>query len=96
MLTQLVTLSSSDWGRGTRYFCDARDLNVKCGSYDDVCASGYCVQGKCSDEKLAPEEVCDINNDCQSGACGLQSVNLEAPSVCCTSGSTHSVKFSYG
>ena len=40
----------------------------------------------CRNSKLAANEVCSTNNDCELGSCGIESFDPTSNTVCCTSG----------
>ena len=65
--------------------------NYACGTYDELCMSNACVGTTCQANKLATNEVCTPNNDCQSGACRRASFSVDASFVCCESGATKSI-----
>lgn len=66
--------------------CPNADVN-----YDSfrVCESGICLNELCSDNRQADGELCNNSNDCESQACGLDSVAFATrKKICCTAGKT--------
>lgn len=90
--TSIYTTSADGWPSSmTRAFCTDQPDGTNCGDADDICASGACIGGTCSSEKLPSNSVCSSSNHCANGSCGLSSFHRDASSVCCSSGATTSV-----
>ena len=60
----------------THTFCRGMPQGTNCHSYtedmdyDEMCASGYCIQGACQDKQLDDMETCTQDSNCSSGVCG--------------------------
>jgi len=88
---KVLTSSNDGWpSSGYRYFCKNRGDDTICGTQgleiDDICSSGMCVNGLCSETKIENEESCIRDNNCISGNCGYQHYSPDASLVCCPSG----------
>mmetsp|Transcript_8264 Transcript_8264/g.12931 ORF Transcript_8264/g.12931 Transcript_8264/m.12931 type:complete len:1078 (+) Transcript_8264:158-3391(+) len=56
-------------------------------SYNDLCETGICVQGKCASERLDLGESCQASTDCKTGGCGSNSISIgygDEDKVCCS------------
>ena len=68
--------------------CSRMPLGTFCHRMPEICLSGLCVRGTCSDTLLGDNQECSASNECQSEACGLPSANATDSSyTCCSSGS---------
>jgi len=55
-------------------------------SYNELCESGFCVQGKCASERLGFGESCRESSDCKTSACGASSFGYgDQDGICCSS-----------
>jgi len=63
-------------------------LDAYCHESDELCNSGFCVKGRCAEQRLEAFEHCILPTDCQSNACGLTSVDddYESSPICCAGG----------
>ena len=66
--------------------CTGAAVGEPCGSHHDLCASGYCIHGKCAAQGLDVGATCpDDHGHCASGACGRYHYNTtrSIPQQCC-------------
>mmetsp|Transcript_1340 Transcript_1340/g.2185 ORF Transcript_1340/g.2185 Transcript_1340/m.2185 type:complete len:1145 (-) Transcript_1340:63-3497(-) len=78
------------------YFCERSVASGgRCPSDENnrdafrICESGICINGLCTDERQADGDVCQNSNDCDSQACGFDSVDFGAREmICCVSEGT--------
>ena len=68
--------------------CTSLPFGSRCDDLDHACASGLCINGRCADEALEVNQLCDTRSHCKSGACGLAAADLDSLAVCCESGDT--------
>ena len=68
-------------------YCGGLPDGEICGD-DAMCASNACVQNICEPDKGAPLESCNMDSDCQNGACGFSNYTIQATKICCPSGAT--------
>lgn len=70
--------------------CSSMAVGTFCNIIDEMCESGYCINGICASTGLQDAQVCTKSSDCLSKACSLGSANTSAPTICCPKGRTTS------
>lgn len=72
-----------------RRVCTGMPVGTRCGTMDEMCASGLCIGGSCVDRALRSQERCDRNRECEHNACAHSEAYVGAPTACCATSTTH-------
>ncbi|KAL9189826.1 hypothetical protein ACHAXT_009501 [Thalassiosira profunda] len=87
--TTVRVTSEEGWSwTGNRNFCNDQPIGTACGATDAICSTNACVGQMCRNSKLAANEVCSIDNDCEQGKCDYASFSPSSSNVCCASGAS--------
>lgn len=68
--------------------CSNMRAGTYCNDIESMCASGFCVNGKCAEQGLADLEPCVEAEDCLRGVCNRGGADFDAPRICCPKGLT--------
>ena len=82
------------WGYTVHTFCGNLPEGEVCGD-DRLCATGRCVQGKCSADLQPDEASCGKNSDCASRSCAKGSFAQNAGKICCPNGERYKLDVDY-
>ena len=63
-----------------------------CAAHNELCASGYCVRGRCAARPLHAGERCDQDTSCASQNCGYGGGDAAQDLQCCADGHAHTVQ----